>query len=140
MLAGLRISDRLERLWVLYREVGVAAEVARKLGVSRQAVSKGLSEFRKKLASIFYSLQEVYGCRVDRFDLVKGFMVCSLDGLRMYFFYIPGSGIRGIISCRGKLYGDIDTIAAHLADSGLTSHAGIRGVRDVLEKIENGKL
>jgi len=94
----LRLPEGMERVWLMRARGMREVDIARELGVSRQAVNKALKEARVKLFEAFFGLAEVFSLEIVRVNAEKGFMVatgrCLDKNVRVYAFYIPGKGIR----------------------------------------------
>jgi len=94
----LRLPEGMERVWLMKAKGMREVEIARELGISRQAVNKALRDARVKLFEAFFDLAEVFSWEIARVNAEKGFMVatgkCLDKSVRVYAFYIPGRGIR----------------------------------------------
>ncbi len=93
----LRLPPRMEEVILLVYGKGLReVEVAEKLGISKQAVSKALKEGRGRLAQIFLSLAETLNADVIKVDIGKGYAVVRLRqlGMKAYLIYVPGKGVR----------------------------------------------
>ncbi len=104
----LRLPSRTEEVLLLvYGEGLKEVEVAERLGVSRQAVSKALREGRAKLTEMFITIAELLNADLVRVELRKGAAVMRnrQTGARIYILYVPGLGARALIGeeieCRG---------------------------------------
>ncbi|MCD6372955.1 MAG: hypothetical protein J7L37_05355 [Thermococcus sp.] len=93
-----RLPEGMERMWLLKARGMREADIARELGVSRQAVNKALKDARVKLFEAFFGLAEVFSWEIVRVNAEKGFMVargrCLDKNVRVYAFYLPGKGIK----------------------------------------------
>ena len=71
-------------------------EVAKELGISKQAVNKALKEARGRLAEMFLSLAEILNADITRVNVSKGYAVLRLRQLNesAYAIYVPGKGLR----------------------------------------------
>ncbi|RLF01187.1 MAG: hypothetical protein DRJ63_00350 [Thermoprotei archaeon] len=71
-------------------------EIAKELGILKQAVSKALREARAKLTQIFLMLSETLNSNIIKINVNKGFMVLrNREKLeKMYVIYVPGEGPR----------------------------------------------
>jgi len=71
-------------------------EIARELGVTRQAVSKSLREARARLTQIFIEVAGVLNSDIVRINVEKGFAVLRnrQTGTKIYLIYVPGEGPR----------------------------------------------
>ncbi len=93
----LRLPPRMEEVILLVYGKGLReVEVAEKLGISKQAVSKALREGRGRLAQIFLSLAETLNADVIKVDISRGYAVVKLRqlGMKAYLIYVPGKGVR----------------------------------------------
>ncbi len=93
----LRLPPRMEEVILLVYGKGLReVEVAEKLGISKQAVSKALREGRGRLAQIFLSLAETLNADVIKVDISRGYAVVRLRqlGMKAYLIYVPGKGVR----------------------------------------------
>lgn len=96
----LRLPNRTEEVLLLvYGEGLKEVEVAERLGVSRQAVSKALREGRAKLTEMFITIAELLNADLVRVELRKGAAVMRnrQTGSRIYILYVPGIGPRALI-------------------------------------------
>ncbi|RLE90987.1 MAG: hypothetical protein DRJ55_05385 [Thermoprotei archaeon] len=91
----LKIPRRMEEVLLMasqrkMREVDIAA----KLGVTKQAVSKSLREARARLTQIFLTVAELLNSDIARINVEKGFMILRnrQTGARLYVIYVPGQG------------------------------------------------
>ena len=93
-----RLPEGMERVWLMKARGMREVDIARELGVSRQAVNKALKDARVKLFEAFFGLAEVFSWEVARVNAEKGFMVargrCAGKNVRVYAFYLPGKGVR----------------------------------------------
>ncbi len=69
-------------------------DVARDLGVSRQAVSKALRKARARLSEIFIRLSEVLNSDIIRINISRGYMILRNRQInqKIYVIYVPGEG------------------------------------------------
>jgi len=105
----LRLPPRMEEVLVLVYGKGLKeVDVAEKLGISKQAVSKALREGRGRLAQIFLSLAQTLNADTVKVDIGKGCAVVKLRqlGMKAYLIYVPGKGVRTLfqqnITCNGE--------------------------------------
>ena len=103
------LPSRMEEVLLLVGGLGLReAEVARRLGVTRQSTGRTLREARARLTEMFLELAETLGADVIRINVNKGFMVARSRqlGAKLYAFYVPGRGVRvmfeGSLDCRGR--------------------------------------
>ncbi len=85
----------MEEILVKKAESGLKeVEIAKELGISKQAVSKALKEARAKLTQIFLSLSDILNSDIIKINVEKGFMVLRNreTGEKIYVVYIPGQG------------------------------------------------
>jgi len=106
MAIMLKLPKRMEEaLLAVYGDGKRESEVARELGVSKQAVSKFVREGRARLTEIFLEVTEVLHADLVRINLSKGYAIIKPRQLRVkaYVFYVPGEGPRvlfeGDIKC-----------------------------------------
>ncbi len=71
-------------------------EVAERLSISKQAVSKALREARGRLAQIFLTLAETLNADIVKVDVSRGCAVIRIRqlGMKAYLIYVPGKGVR----------------------------------------------
>ena len=105
----LRLPKRMEETLILvYGRGRRESEVARELGISRQAINKFVREGRSRLAEIFIGVAEVLNADLVRVKLDRGCAVMRLrqTGIRAYAFYVPGKGPKVVLSaplnCSGE--------------------------------------
>ena len=91
----LRLPPRMEEVLVLASKKK-EVEIAKELGVTRQAVSKSLREARARLTQIFIEVAGVLNSDIVRINVEKGFAVLRnrQTGAKMYLIYVPGEGPR----------------------------------------------
>ncbi|RLG76775.1 MAG: hypothetical protein DRO12_03895 [Thermoprotei archaeon] len=97
MAVMLKLPKRMEEaLLAVYGDGKRESEVAKELGVSKQAVSKFVREGRARLTEIFLEVTEVLHADLVRINLSKGYAIIKPRQLRVkaYVFYVPGSGPR----------------------------------------------
>ncbi len=112
------LPEAMERVWLMRARGMREVEIARELGVSRQAVNKALRDARVKLFEAFFGLAEVFSWEIARINAEKGFMVargrCLGRSVRVYAFYIPGKGLRAFFE------GDFpDYVLRHAVELGI---------------------
>ena len=91
----LRLSKRMEQIIVrVYGRKEKEVELAKKLGISKQAVSKTLKEARSKLTEIFIRLSEILNSDIIKINVEKGYAILRnrQTGKKIYIFYVPGYG------------------------------------------------
>ncbi|MCD6428198.1 MAG: hypothetical protein J7L12_01105 [Desulfurococcales archaeon] len=94
--------------------------VAKKLGVSRQAISKSIKDGVGRLSQIFLEVAEVLNADIIRVNLCKGYAVLKSRQLnvKVYVFYIPEKGIRVLfgsnIDCRNE---ELRSLCADIVDA-----------------------
>lgn len=105
----LRLPQRMEEVLLAVYGRGLReVDVARELGVSRQAINKLVREGRARLTETFIELAEVLQADIVRINLARGYAIIKLRqiGVKAYVFYIPGKGPRivfdGEISCSNE--------------------------------------
>ncbi len=93
----MKLPERMELVWLRAMKAS-EAEVARELGMTRQAVNKAVKEARAKLSAWFLKMAEIMNCDLIRMDLARGFSVMRSRqlGIRVYFLYVPGKGLRAV--------------------------------------------
>jgi len=112
------LPEAMERVWLMRARGMREVDIARELGVSRQAVNKALKDARVKLFEAFFGLAEVFSWEIVRVNAEKGFMVargrCLGRSVRVYAFYIPGKGLRAFFE------GDFpDYVLGHAVELGI---------------------
>ncbi len=93
----LKLPPRMEEILLLVYGRGLREiEVAERLKISKQAVSKALREAKGKLAEIFLETAEMLNADIIRIDISRGFAIVRIRQLNMkaYILYVPGRGIR----------------------------------------------
>ncbi len=96
-MAMLKLPRRMEEaLLAVYGKGRRESEVARELGVSKQAVNKFVREGRARLAEIFIMVAEILYADIIRINLAKGYAIIKPRqlGVKAYVFYVPGNGPR----------------------------------------------
>ncbi|RLE74130.1 MAG: hypothetical protein DRJ56_08050 [Thermoprotei archaeon] len=126
----LRLPHRMEEVLLMACGEGVSgSEIANRLGVSRQAVSRALREARARLTQMFLELAEVLNADVVRVSSSGGFAVLRSrqTGRRMYVLYVPGSGpavlFEGELDCSGANRAFCEKLLRAAARWGLISEA-----------------
>ncbi len=111
MMTMLKLPKRMEEvLLAVYGYGKRESEVAKELGVSKQAVSKFVREGRARLTEIFLEVSEVLHADLVRINLRKGYAIIRPRQLRVnaYVFYVPGYGPRvlfkGDIKCSNETH------------------------------------
>ena len=97
----LRLPQRMEEILLMTCKGNMrSSEIADKLGISRQAVSKALREARARLTEIFLRIAEILNSDVIRISVDKGFAVLRSrqTGSKIYVMYIPSLGPLTIFS------------------------------------------
>ncbi len=96
----LRLPARMEEILIRTAKGERGTEIARKLGISRQAVSKSLREARSRLAEIFLTLAETLYSDIVRVDLAHGYCILRnrQTNQKIYVFYIPDQGPIALLS------------------------------------------
>ncbi len=97
MAIMLKLPKRMEEaLLAVYGDGKRESEVAKELGVSKQAVSKFVKEGRARLTEIFLEVTEILHADLIRINLSKGYAIIKPRQLRVkaYVFYVPGEGPR----------------------------------------------
>ncbi len=93
----LRLPQRTEEVLIAVCGGGEkGSDVARKLGVSKQAISKFVREGRARLTEIFVEVAEVLQADLIRINPTRGYAVMKIRqlGLKAYAIYVPGVGPR----------------------------------------------
>lgn len=101
----LKLPDRMEEILLTASKEGVReVDIAKELGITKQAISKALREGRLRLTEIFVTLAEVLNADIVRVNVRKGFAILRSRqlGRKLYVIYVPKKGPRVIIE------GDID--------------------------------
>ncbi|ACJ17418.1 conserved hypothetical protein [Thermococcus onnurineus NA1] len=127
----LRLPEGMERIWFLRARGLSEAEIARSLGVSRQAVNKALRDARVKLFEAFFRLAETFSWKVVRINAEKGFAVFegNCNGpVKVYALYIPGKGVRAVINVDFP-----DYILEHAVEVGLVERKDLEELVKVIE-------
>jgi len=98
----------MEEIWLSIAKGEKEVNIANKLNITRQAVSKAAREARAKITSMFLELAESLNLDVIRVNAEKGFMIARSRqlGLRVYAFYIPGKGIRILFGIKPYCQGE----------------------------------
>ncbi len=109
MMVMLKLPRRMEEaLLAVYGNGKRESEVARELGVSKQAVNKFVREGRARLTEIFIEVAEVLHADIVRINLSKGYAIIKPRqlGVKAYVFYVPGGGPRVVfgdnVGCSGE--------------------------------------
>jgi len=91
-----RLPERMEEIWFSIAKGERETDVATRLNITRQAVSKAIRVAYGKIASMFLELAEILNLDVARINVEKGYMIARSRqlGLRVYAFYVPSKGIR----------------------------------------------
>ncbi len=106
----LKLPKRMEEVLLkVYGGDRRESEVARELGISKQAVSKFVREGRARLTEILIEVAEVLQADVIRVNPMKGYAVlkCRGSGVKAYVIYVPGKGPRVIFSNSLELSEDV---------------------------------
>ncbi len=91
----LKLPPRMEEVLLLvYGRGSKEVEVAEKLGISKQAVSKALREARGRLAQIFLTVADLMSADIIKVNIEKGYAIVKIRQTKQkaYIFYIPGKG------------------------------------------------
>ncbi len=105
----LKLPPRMEEVLLLvYGRGSREVDVAEKLGISKQAVSKALREARGRLAQIFLAVADLMGADIVRVNIEKGYAIVKIRQTRQkaYIFYIPGKGPKVIFEGSMRLSRD----------------------------------
>ncbi len=105
----LKLPPRMEEVLLLvYGRGSREVDVAEKLGISKQAVSKALREARGRLAQIFLVVADLMGADIIRVNIEKGYAIVKIRQTRQkaYIFYIPGKGPKVIFEGSMRLSRD----------------------------------
>ncbi len=105
----LKLPPRMEEVLLLvYGRGSREVDVAEKLGISKQAVSKALREARGRLAQIFLAVADLMGADIIRVNIEKGYAIVKIRQTRQkaYIFYIPGKGPKVIFEGSMRLSRD----------------------------------
>ena len=105
----LRLPPRMEEVLLLvYGRGSREVDVAEKLGISKQAVSKALREARGRLAQIFLTVADLMGADIIRVNIEKGYAIVKIRQTRQkaYIFYIPGKGPKVVFEGSMRLSKD----------------------------------
>jgi len=128
----LRLPEAMERVWLMRAKGMREVDIARELGVSRQAVNKALKDARVKLFEAFFGLAEVFSLEIVRVNAEKGFMVatgkCLDKSVRVYAFYLPGKGVRAFFGEDFPEY-----LLEHAVDMGIIRKPGRKELVKALE-------
>ncbi len=105
----LKLPKRMEEVLLeVYGRGKRESDVAKELGISKQAVSKFLREGRARLTEIFVEVAEMFHADIVRISLNKGYAIIRPRQLkiRAYVVYVPGIGPRILfgedIICEGE--------------------------------------
>jgi len=87
-----------EILLLVYGEELREVDVAKRLSISKQAVSKALREARGRLAQIFLTIADLMYADIIRVNIEKGYAIIKLRQTKQkaYVFYVPTKGPRVI--------------------------------------------
>ncbi|GEM_PF-600191 len=120
MVTTLKLPRRMEEaLLVVYGNGKRESEVAKELGVSKQAVSKFVREGRARLTEIFLEVAEVLHADLVRINLSKGCAIIKPRqlGVKAYVFYVPGGGPRVLFEGDIKCSGDTRTLCKEVVEA-----------------------
>ncbi|MGQ4892829.1 MAG: hypothetical protein ACP6IP_10140 [Candidatus Njordarchaeia archaeon] len=94
----MKIPKKQEKVWCMHLKGIPQSEIARKLGLSRQAISLYLREAVAKLNRYFIELSEVMDLDIKKLDAFKGFLIGinRQTGEKVYLIYIPSVGVRAL--------------------------------------------
>jgi len=127
-----RLPEGMERVWFMRAKGMREVDIARELGVSRQAVNKALRDARVKLFEAFFGLAEVFSWEIARINAEKGFMVasgkCPSERVRVYVFYVPQRGLRAFFEGNFPYY-----ILEHAVSLGLVDKPDAKKLIETLE-------
>ncbi len=93
----LKLPPKMEKILLLVHGEGLReVDVAKKLGVSRQAISKSIRDGVGRLSQIFLEVAEILNADIIRVNLRKGYAIFKDRQLniKIYVFYIPEKGVR----------------------------------------------
>ncbi len=119
----LRLPPRMEEILLLVYGGGLREiEVAERLKISKQAVSKALREARGKLAEIFLGIAEVLNADIVRVDISRGFAIIRVRQLntKAYILYVPGKGARVIFKRRVECSGENESLCRDIMNAAAT--------------------
>ena len=91
----MKLPPRMEKILLMACGENLKeTEIARKLGISKQAVSKALREARGRLVQIFLTIADILNADIVRVNVEKGYAILRLrqTGQKAYIIYIPGKG------------------------------------------------
>ncbi|WFO75069.1 sigma-70 region 4 domain-containing protein [Desulfurococcaceae archaeon MEX13E-LK6-19] len=92
----LKLTEKMEEVLIMAANGLREAEIARRLGISRQAVNKTLREARSRLTLLFVALADVFYSDIVKINVNKGYAVLRnrQTGTKLYMIYVPGKGPR----------------------------------------------
>jgi len=111
----LRLPEKQELVWEMSLRGKGVVEIAKKLGISKQAVSMYLKQARAKLSEIFLDLANFMDLSIVKMDVRRGILIGNIKqtGERVFIFYIPFEGPMAIYESvlkTGKCTEDINCL------------------------------
>jgi len=143
----LRLPDKMEQILLLVHGRGLREiDVAEKLGISKQAVSKSLREGRGRLSQLFLHVAELLNADIVRASLEKGCAVLKSRQLKrkIYVIYVPGKGLRTLFEGEIDCSKENQRICSEIVEAGRqwgllkeTRGALEKLVRDLIDLVES---
>ncbi len=138
----LKLSNRLEEVLILAYGMGLReVDIARRLNITRQAVSKALKEAKARLTEIFITLADILNADLVRVELSKGYAVLRIrqNNTRAYIIYVPGRGPRIIFKDGLDCSSDNMKLCSEIVDAcrkwGLIKDVSEEGLEEVIKNI-----
>ncbi len=133
----LKLPPRMEEILLLACKGDLrGVDVAEKLGISKQAVSKALREGRGRLAQLFLALAETLNADIVKADVSRGYAIVRIRQLDMkaYFIYVPSIGVRVLFWSNKMCSGDQLAFCKKIIDAAVKW--GIIGGDEVEDNVE----
>lgn len=90
----MKLAEKQEKVWELINQGLTASEIAKKLKISRQAVSIYFRQAKIKITEILLDLAECIDAEILKLDAAKGVLIGRIRQIneKVYLIYLPQSG------------------------------------------------
>ncbi|MCD6514750.1 MAG: hypothetical protein J7L07_07480 [Candidatus Odinarchaeota archaeon] len=90
----MKLAEKQERVWELSNQGLSVSEIAKKLGISRQAVSIYFRQAKTKMTEILLDLAESIDAEILKLDVAKGVLIGRIRQIneKVYLIYVPRVG------------------------------------------------
>ena len=90
----MKLAEKQERVWELSNQGLSVSEIAKKLGISRQAVSIYFRQAKTRMTEILLDLAESIDAEILKLDVAKGVLIGRIRQIneKVYLIYVPQIG------------------------------------------------